>query len=284
MARQKLNIYQGVQNNMKFDELILPNGVARKHMGFPISKTNPLELALENENANNTDAVDTINEKYIMTNVYPHIDKVATNTANASISNNRQLLSNNVLQMSGLRDSVTIASNANTWQVLKFKNVHYISDSSEYYVDLPNGIIYPKKTGYYRVNCTVKLDHVSDQDWTMYGLCAYEYERTPTNVQWNNVYNSNNIIGFVQTGKAATINYNGFIQIGQVQNVGRFTGFRMFFGFSDRIAGSPAYNLTIPAEAPISNYTYSQYSYSALTCEYVCPLQEVDAPKYITGN
>jgi hypothetical protein len=269
---------------MKFDEIIMPAGVARKHMAFPIDKVNPLDLAIAKENANDTDVSDSISDKYIMSNVYPFAKKVSINASNAAISNNRQILSNNVLQMSGIRDAVTIASNANTWQVIKFKNIHYISDSSEYYIDLPNGIIYPKKTGYYRVNCTLKLDHVSEQDWTMYGLCAYELERTPTNVQWNNVYNSNNIISFVQTAKAATLNYNGFIQIGQVQNVGSFTGFRMFFGFSDRIAGSPAYNMTIPAESPIGNYTYNQYSYAALTCEYVCPLQEVDAPKYITGN
>lgn len=265
---------------MRFDEIINPAGVARKHMAFPIDKANPLELAIAKENAGNTDTLDILNEKYIMSRVYPYTTKVSINTANAVISNNRQLLSNNVLQMSGIRDAVTISSTANNWQVIKFKNIHYISDSSEYYIDLPNGVIYPKKSGYYRVNCTLLLDHISEQDWTMYGLCAYELERTPANVQWNNVYNSNNIVTIVQTGKAATLNFNGFIQIGQVENGGTFTGFRMCFGFQDKIAGSPAYNLVIPQEAPIS-ITYAQNTYSALTCEYVCPLREADAKEYI---
>ena len=265
---------------MKFDELIIPNGIARKHMGFPISKANPLELALAYESESEIDAIDSINEKYIMTNVYPYVNKVATNTANASISNNRQLLSNNILQMGSIRDAVTISSHANNWQVIKFKHVHYVSDSSEYYVDLPNGVIYPKKSGYYRVNCTLLLNHISGQDWTMYGLCAYELERSPVNVQWNNVYNSNNIVTIVQTPKAATLNFNGFVQIGQVENGGTFTGFRICFGFQDRITGSPAYNLTIPAETPIST-AFDQNTYAALTCEYVCPLREADAHSFI---
>jgi len=266
---------------MKFDEIINPAGVARKHMAFPIDKANPLDLAIAKENAGNTDTLDILNEKYIMSKVYPYTTKVSINTANAVISNNRQLLSNNVLQMSGIQDAVTISSNSNNWQVIKFKNIHYIADSSEYYIDLPNGIIYPKKSGYYRVNCTLKLEHVSEQDWTMYGLCAYELERSPANVQWNNAYNSNNIITLVQTGKAATLDFNGFIQIGSVENVGTFTGFRIFFGFSDRIAGSPAYDLTVNAEAPIGIYNFYQNGYAALTCEYVCPLREADAKEYI---
>ena len=258
---------------MKFDELIIPNGIARKHMGFPISKTNPLELALAYESESEVDAIDSINEKYIMTNVYPYVNKVATNTANASISNNKQLLSNNVLQMSGIRDAVTIASNSNLWEVIKFKNIHFLSDSSEYYIDLPNGVIYPKKKGFYRVNCTIKLEHVSEQDWTMYGLCAYELERGVVN--WNNVYNASNIITLVQTSKAATLNFNGFIKIGNTDST-KFTGFRMFFGFNDRIAGSPAYDLTVNPESAISTYNFYQNGYAALTCEYVCGLQEAD--------
>jgi hypothetical protein len=266
---------------MRFDEIINPAGVARKHMAFPIDKANPLDLAIAKENANNTDTLDTLNEKYIMTKVYPYTTKVATNTANAAISNNRQLLSNNVLQMSGIRDAATISSNSANWIVLKFKNIHYISDSTEYYIDLPNGIIYPKKTGYYSVNCTLKLEHISEQDWTMYGLCAYELGRSPALVNWNNVLNPDITINIVQTGKAATLNYNGFIQIGNVENVGTLTGFRIFFGFSDRIAGSPAYDLTVNAESAIGIYNFYQNGYASLSCEYVCPLREADANQYI---
>ena len=111
---------------MKFDEIINPAGVARKHMAFPIDKANPLDLAIAKENAGNTDTLDILNEKYIMSKVYPYTTKVSINTANAVISNNRQLLSNNVLQMSGIQDAVTISSNSNNWQVIKFKNIHYI--------------------------------------------------------------------------------------------------------------------------------------------------------------